>query len=73
MVGNSSAKHYLAEGEMAKSSDHNPIRFGLKALLLFMALLAVMIGMYVIGYQNGYKAAQQESRADYAIFDAGER
>jgi hypothetical protein len=58
---------------MAKTSDHNPIRFGLKALLLFMALLAVIIGMYVIGYQNGYKAAQQESRADYVIFGAGER
>ena len=58
---------------MDKTSDHNPIRFGLKTLLLLTALLAVIIGMHVIGYQSGYNAAQQESRADYVIFGAGER
>jgi hypothetical protein len=43
-------------------------RFSLRAFLITIALLALLIGSYTVGYERGYGKAKSEPQADYIIW-----
>lgn len=43
-------------------------RFSLKSMLILLALVAVLLGSYAVGFRNGYRTAKDESTADYVIW-----
>ena len=55
-------------GSMSNITEGKRFRFGLRGLLLVMTMLAFSIVAYREGYRNGYKAAKDESQADYVIW-----
>jgi hypothetical protein len=56
-----------AEGGMNEIPKRR-YKFSLRALLITIALLALLIGSYTVGYQKGYSKAKSEPQADYIIW-----
>jgi hypothetical protein len=44
------------------------VRFSLRAMLIFIALIAIAFGSYRVGYDSGYGAAIADHTADYVTF-----